>query len=313
MKIKLFIGLLLASMSLSAQQMKIIGAYFRMDGTRYVGVSTDNQLWTFAKKKWQPFGGAQLPEKSIKFMDVGMEIVFAAYRVKVVAVQEDNTIWWNTNGKTWERISPKGLPADAGITDFCMYVNPESFNGSESRFLALMNNNTMWWHSLGDPWKQIPSETLPAGDSVRYLRAYYKPGMIGGTRCIAKLKSNELWWFDGAKWKKFECPGRPGTEPFKHFEVYAKRAGSYGVEEGGRIVAVLEDNSIWWCTVDGKSWSPMDTKGLPDGFQVRYLKSYQKNTGYTCETRLIVLLEDGSMWWYANGNGWEKVPMEGLK
>lgn len=312
-KLFILLFLLLSAKVTIAQSIRNIDAYFKLDGTRYIAQMSDNSLWWFAQNAWQEIPKNDLPDKEIKFIDAYLKYGLGLLDTRIVCVLADNSIWWYDNEENWEEAKKTGLPAGHNITDFNAYVKIGNLSTSETRFVAVLQDKSIWWFAPNKNWEPVPMKDFPKDDSVIFLRTYQKMGMMGSdTRYVVKLKSNEIWWCDGSKWKKFEENGLPKNQAFKQFEIYMKPSGALSSLQEGRFVAVLENESIWWCAVSGKSWTKLDTKGLPEAYKIKSLKAYQKYGGLTGETRLLILLEDGSLWWYAYGKSWTAVPMKGL-
>ena len=110
--------------------------------------------------------------------------------------------------------------------------------------------------------------------------------------------------------------GLPENASFKRFTAYMKIGGGALIAGAsayeGRLIGVLQDESIWWFPTNGKSWKKLDIAGLPAGFKVKTLEVYQKYPGMTDETRLIALLEDNNIWWYSENKGWTRLDTKGL-
>lgn len=127
------------------------------------------------------------------------------------------------------------------------------------------------------------------------------------TRYAVVLEDNSVYWFSKEKnWQKVESTGLPAGYNVTEMDAYSK-------QDGGRIVVVLDDQSIWWYSA-AKHWQKLNQPGLPAGKRVVCLSSYTKMDSYakTDATRLVVVLDDNSMWWMADEKPWEQVPSVGL-
>lgn len=303
---------------LRAQTPERIQAYVKPDGTRYIAQLSDNSIWWFARNNWQQLPKTGLPEKPVSFVEVYAKIAFALYETRVVCVLNDNTIWWfSDKNEAWEQVSAKGLPAGKNIRDFKAYAKTGSLGSSQTRFVAVLDDNSIWWFAPGEEWESVSLKDLPQGKQIRFLRTYQKAGTMGtDTRYVVQLDDNMLWWFDGKKWHELETKGMPAGKPFKQFEIFSKNnSQNMMMSQQGRMIAVLEDQSIWWLATNDrdKDWERLpDNRGLPAGYRIRSMECYVKNDGMTNEVRFMALLEDGSMWWYALRKGWAPVPTNGL-
>lgn len=306
--------LFLSALDTQAQEIKQIQAYFRPEGTRYVGLLSDNSIWWFAQgKNWTALPKAGLPEKKIHFIDAYLKTGLGTWSARVVCVLEDNSVWWYANDETWEQVSDEGLPAGKNITDIKAYVKTGAMGISDSRIAVVLDDNSIWWTS-GKEWKEVSQKGIPEQLAIRFLRSYQKMGMMGSseTRYVASMSDNSLRWFaDGGKWQTIPMNGLPGGKSILQMDIYMKT--SMGGMQEGRIVAAMEDQSMWWFAANnGKSWNKLSNQGLPEGYEIQAMKAYQKYAGLTQETRIIVLLKDGSLWWYADGKRWTPVPLTGL-
>ena len=151
-----------------------------------------------------------------------------------------------------------------------------------------------------------------------HLGTYQKQAMIGtDTRYVVTVDDNSAWWYaDNVKrWQRVEGLGLPAKKKFKQLEAYTKISGSVllAYKLDGRLIGVLDDESIWWFATEGSEWKKLEATGLPKDYKITAMKIYQKNAGLYGDTRVIVALQDNSIWWYADGKKeWNKVPMDGL-
>jgi hypothetical protein len=183
--------------------------------------------------------------------------------------------------------------------------------GGESRFFIAESDSKMWFFADNE-LKAVPADGLPKGFHLQYLKTYQKYGMMGSseTRYIGVLKDNSIWWTSGKKWQKMEATGLPANTTIKLFDAYMKYA-LMGNHEG-RLVTVLSDNSFWFIPAQNKKWVNIPSTGLPKDYKVKLFKVYQKY-GTGDDARLLVALEDDSLWWYADGKGWASISTKGLK
>ena len=288
--------------------------------TKFVSLLSDHSLWWSAEgKAWEKITAKGLPaDKNVKLIDVYVKFSLSKKNARLVAILDDNTMWWCLEGESWEKISGAGLPNNAKIKFFKPYVKSSGMGAMDTRFIAVLDNNTMWWYALEQPWKQVSSAGLPANYVVTGIGTYQKVAMMGTeTRYLITLSDNTIWWYaDGKKWQQLEGEGLPANASFKKFTAYLKisEAAFINAAAGweGRLVGVLADESVWWFAANGKTWKKLDMNGLPKGYKIKSLEVYQKYPGLSGETRVILLMEDNSIWWYSESKGWSKFNATGL-
>ena len=179
-----------------------------------------------------------------------------------------------------------------------------------TRVITLLSNNTMWLHTDDKGWQQLPSDGL-SGKSVKKLAVYIKTS-IGSmdTRLVAVTSDNKIYWYsEGSPWEEVATTGLPNGFDVKIFTPYFKIAG-LGWVGYTRYFMAQNDNTMWLFN-DGK-WDKLSSEGLPSGYNLKSVKSYQKYgmMGST-ETRIIGVLADNSIW-FTGGKKWEKVETKGL-
>ncbi len=303
-----------------AQSIQDVQAYAKLDGSRFVALLSDQTIWWYTENNgWQKVSAQGLPQgNNIKFFSSYMKYGLGSKNTRLVAVLDDNSIWWFSEGGNWEKVVSTGLPRGKTIKIFRPYVKISGMGGSETRYVAILDDNSIWWFANVEEWKSVSDTGLPSKYEVKYLGTYQKVGMTSTeTRYIVTLADNSIWWYadNTKKWQELEAKGLPSGHAFKQLEAYMKIGGNafVGTTYEGRLVGVLADESIWWFATNGKEWKKLDLTGLPKGYKIKTMKVYQKNPGLTGETRVILALEDNTIWWYAEGKKWEPVNMKGLK
>ena len=300
--------------SASAQHIQDVQAYSKTDGSRFVALLSDQTIWWYTEQTgWQKVPTTGLPANSaIKYFNSYVKLTLSAKNTRLVVVLKDNSMWWYADGDKWERIPDTGLPRNASVKIFRPYVKFGSMGGVDTRFLLILDDNTMWWYANEESWKPVATQGLPRNYDVRFFGTYQKAGMMGSeTRYLVILADQSIWWYaDNKMWQQFEARGLPANPVFKQFEAYSKLGGSLNWE--GRLIGVMGDESIWWLPASGKEWKKLDVSTLPKGYKIRSLKVYQKYPGLIGETRVIVVLEDNSIWWYAEGKNWIPLSLKGL-
>ena len=125
-----------------------------------------------------------------------------------------------------------------------------------TRYVAVLEDNTIWWYSPDQNWKKSNIDGLPDGFNIKHFSAYSKPD--GTSRYVTVLSDNSIWWYapETLKWTKSSVEGLPSGYSVKFFKAFLK-------EEGTRYVVVLEDNSIFWYAPD-QIWKKSTMDGLPN-------------------------------------------------
>ncbi len=79
-----------------------------------------------------------------------------------------------------------------------------------------------------------------------------------------------------------------------------------------RYMILTKNNSIWWYA-DKNGWEQIETISLPTNKKVKDISVFNKGTGsYIQSVRIIAVLDDNSIWWYANTTGWQSYALTGL-
>jgi len=182
---------------------------------------------------------------------------------------------------------------------------------SETKLVSLLSDHSIWWSPEGKAWQKVPLQGLPANSSMKLIEVYVKfAGTNKNTRLVAVLEDNSMWWYaDGGSWEKISTAGLPKNAVVKIFKPYVK-TGSFGSLDT-RFVVVLDNNTMWWYALD-EPWRPVSSEGLPAGYVITNLGSYQKVGMMGTETRYMLTLSDNSVWWFAEGKKWQQLESSGL-
>ena len=138
----------------------------------------------------------------------------------------------------------------ANIKLFSSYTKANN----STRYIAVLEDNTIWWYMPGKPWQASPMEGLPANIEITQIVGYAKGN---DTRYVVLLADNTIWWYrPNAPWQLSPMEGLPENSKIKHLNVYLKQ----GYQT--RYVVVLEDNTIWWY-MPNSPWQSSPIEGLP--------------------------------------------------
>lgn len=307
-KIIIALAFLLSAEMLFAQKKNIeeVQCIPKFSKTNFVALLSDNSVWWAPEaENWEQIPSDGLPkDKKIKKIDVYIKPSIGDKGSRVVALLEDNTMWWYSDGKPWEQVLSKGLPANAVIRHLEPYIK-YGMVGGETRFMALLEDNNIWWYAINEEWEQVPASGLPANYKVTGIGTYQKKAFAGtDTRYVITLSDNSVWWSDGKKWKEVEAKGLPEKTNIAFFTAYTK-FGALNID--GRMIGIMNDGSMWWLASTSKNWQKLDTQGLPKDYKVKSVEMYQKNAGLAGDARVIILMEDNTIWWYAEKTGWTKI------
>lgn len=296
----------------SAQQIIDMQAYSKLGGTRVtVLLSNNTMMWYSNGTGWQTIPKDGLDNRNIVKLAVYQKTSLGENGTRLVAVADDNSLWWYLDGKPWEKVPTAGLPAKYSVKILTPYFKPSGIGWTGStRYLLVQNDNSMWCF-IDDSWVPVSSDELPGKYEFKSLKSYQKYGMMGGseTRYIGVLKDNTIWWSAGKKWQEQETKGLTEGVGIKLFDVYMKF--SIMGQPEGRLVCVQDDNTFWFVAAGNKIWKKIDNKGLPANYKVKFLKVFQ-NWGSVDAGRLLITLEDNSIWWFDEGKGWTAVDVSSL-
>ncbi len=310
-KLVLLLLILCSTTSLVAQDIQQIQAYTKLEGsTRIIALLSDQSGWFYTLENgWRTLPVDEFPDGEVKFLDVYQK----GFNTRLMTVLEDNSIWWSKED-SWEKITSKGLPENYKINDFKPYSKIGLYGMTKTRVVTLLEDNSLWWYANDNDWQQVKTTGLPKEEKIEFIRTYQKYSMMGSsdTRYVVLMSDNSIWWFSAKakKWKEFSGDDLPNDKPIRLLEVYSK-SNQMTMPEG-RLIAVLSDESIWWGSAKNEYWEQVNTDDLPENYKIKSIKVYQKMSSIKASTRLLVLLEDNSIWWYVNGEGFSPVDMSTL-
>jgi hypothetical protein len=177
------------------------------------------------------------------------------------------------------------------------------------RIVTLLDDNSLWWYAENTGWSTIPKTGI-ADKKIVKIGAFVKTAAGGTSRVIAVADDNSIWWYaDDKDWEQASTTDLPANYTIKIFTPYFKPT-AMGWSGETRFFLAQNDNSMWW--FDTEKWKPIGTEGLPQGYDLKFVKSYQKYgmMGST-ETRYVSVLKDNTIWWSA-GKKWQQVEAGGL-
>lgn len=138
--------------------------------------------------------------------------------------------------------------------DIKLFESYLRLNDLSSRYVVVLEDNSIWWFAPEEPWKKSSVDGLPENYSIKHISCYSKED--GESRYVVALEDNSIWWFaPGQPWKRSSVEGLPEQFKINKLKAYSKVSGT-------RYVVVLEDNSIWWFA-PGQPWKKSSVDGLP--------------------------------------------------
>ncbi|MBS7787299.1 hypothetical protein KIH23_08310 [Flavobacterium sp. CYK-55] len=313
MRLTTILALFFYGVVLSQKTIQDVECVSRIGGTRLVTLLSDNSLWwSAADDSWEQISKNGLPnDKKIVSAHLYLKYGGLSGKSTLIAVLEDSTLWW-FNENQWELVKNITVEPGSNIKIMKPYVKfgGMGFATPETRFFMLRSDNTLWWATPEDNYKKIDLGGLPPNVEITHISTYQKFGMMGSseTRFVVSLADSSIWWYaDGSQWNKIDMQGLPAGYKVKNMITYLKM----GMVNEGRLVIQLDNNTIWWKSVQDKGWRALDMAGLPNDQKIKSIDIYQKFS-ISGETRLIALYEDNSVWWYADKQGWKKYELKNL-
>lgn len=252
---------------LNGKKLVKLGVYVKTsigDGaTRLVGVADDNSIWWYGEgKPWERVPTSGLPASyTTKIFTPYFKPTSMGWsgETRYLLVQNDNSMFVYLDDR-WERVPTEGLPAGYDFKALKSYQKYNMMGGSETRYIGVLRDNSIWWTS-GKKWEKLERKGLTEGVGIAFFDVYMKFSMMGQPEGrLVCMQDDGTFWFlavNSGSWKKLENTGLPANYKVKQLRVYQK----YASGESGRLLAVLEDNTIWWFT-EGKGWTQVDTKTL---------------------------------------------------
>ncbi len=132
-------------------------------------------------------------------------------------------------------------------------ANMGIYSNVQTRYVAVMEDNSIYWFSKENTWAKTSTEGLPSGYDIIAMDAYAKED---GGRLVIVLADGTMWWYStSGGWKTVTTVGLPAGKTVVKLSSYVKM-------DGTRYVVVLDDNSIFW-SANGKPWEKVPLEGLP--------------------------------------------------
>ncbi|HEX6334800.1 MAG TPA: hypothetical protein VFZ78_11275 [Flavisolibacter sp.] len=147
------------------------------------------------------------------------------------------------------------------------------------------------------------------GQSVKKIISYSKG--TSETRVLTLLSDNTMWWSNTTKpWAEVTKKGLPAGTEILDIESYQK-TGMVGTDT--RLILLTGDGNIFWFATESKGWEKIETTGLPKDRKIIDISVYVKFPGQMMEKmRLVALMADNSIWWFAPGSEWQQLELQGL-
>ena len=81
-------------------------------------------------------------------------------------------------------------------------------NDLSTRYVAVLEDNSIWWFAPGQPWEKSSVEGLPDQYTIKHISCYSKED--GKSRYVVVLEDNSIWWLaPGQPWKRSSTEGLP--------------------------------------------------------------------------------------------------------
>ncbi|WP_284652836.1 hypothetical protein [Flavobacterium terrisoli] len=255
--------------------------------------------------------GTSWSQKSIQ----DIECITKLGGTRFVTLLSDNSVWWSVAEEPWSEVPRTGLPTDKKIASIHVYLKLNLLS-ADSTLIAVLDDSTLWWFN-DNKWESIPNKSIKPDTKIKMFKPYVKFGSFGGTetRFFMLSSDNTLWWSaPDENFKPIDKSGLPANVEITNISTYQKFGMMGGSET--RYVVTLADNTVWWYA-DGKKWEKTETDGLPSGFKIAnmttYLKTSMMGGPSASEGRLVLQLEDNSVWWKAaKDKGWRSLETGGL-
>lgn len=147
----------------------------------------------------------------------------------------------------------------------------------------------------------IAFQNANSQDKILRTLVYSKGGSTNDTRIVTLKEGNIISWYStNGGWKVIPMTGLPESKIVDM--EYVQKVGMMDLDT--RIIVMLEDKSLWWYA-EGKSWENIPLKGLPEDKGVVDFAACIKvstammGSGLMPTTRLVVTLDDNSIWYCA--------------
>ncbi len=304
-KLILFLLILCSSASLIAQENPEARAYSKKKKNKNKNSFFDQNDWFYAiENDWSTLNMDDLPKGKIKLLDVYQK----AFETGLMLVMEDNSIWWNENER-WYKARTRGLPENYKIKAIKPYARISQYATLTAGMVIMLEDNSLWKYNV-TKWQKISNTNLPEDETIELLSTYQRNKVMllsFETLFVVLMSDNSVWYLPSKskKWKEYEGNGLPNDKTIKLIEAYSKVTQI--PVRSGRILAVLSDESIWWSFVKDGEWEQVDTKNLPENYKIRTIRAYQKGLSKEPNTKILVVLEDNSIWRYTHDNGFSLI------
>jgi hypothetical protein len=139
--------------------------------------------------------------------------------------------------------------------------------------------------------------------SVKEINSYSD---LNGTKLVSLMSDNSVWTSNGLDtWTHINTADLPKDVAIK---ILGSKSNLNLNKTKTDLILILEDNSIWNLKNGISKWEKIKNQNLPANSNIKAFKTYMKFSGiYDFETRLVLVLEDNSIWWSDGETSWEKV------
>lgn len=134
---------------------------------------------------------------------------------------------------------------------------------------------------------------------------------LNGTKLLSLMSDNSVWTSNGLDtWTQINTDDLPKNIAIK---ILGSKSNLNLNKTKTDLILILDDNSIWNLKNGISKWKKIQTQNLPANTNIKAFKTYMKFSGlYDFDTRLVLVLEDNSIWWSDGDTSWEKVIDAGL-
>jgi hypothetical protein len=154
----------------------------------------------------------------------------------------------------------------------------------------------------------ISSFIVFAQTTVQEINSYSD---LNGTKLVCLMTNNTVWSSNGIDaWTQINTNDISKTAAIK---IIGSKSNLNLNKSKTDLILILNDNTIWNLEDGVSKWVKIQNENLPTNLNIKTFKTYTKYNGmYNFDTRLVVVLDDNSIWWSDGDSPWEKIIATGL-